>query len=377
MALRILFPFIGDTVGGSHISAWQLITALPELGVEPIILLHKGDGDHARWLHDQGAEWTVANLPVLRAGPRLDLNIWSALNGIFLSRKLLKNLRIDLVHGNDGRVNYPWTLWSRIAGVPMVWHQRTQWSNSRQMRMALPFTHGVISISKFVGSRLPSTTKPHAVIYNPIFAGQNYDRNQCGKLLRDELCFEPDVKLIGCFGNSRRWKRPDTVVTVASLLKDLISSRFQILWFGNDRDGFVNLLLNDFGSNLTIKILPFRTDVSSAMAGCDIVLSASEDEPFGRTLLEAMAVGSPIVASNSGGHREVVVHEKNGLFFPVGDAQVCANSVARLLSDDTLRGRLVSAGRETVKNFEPLMHARQVFNFYTSILQNSNSFASK
>lgn len=369
MALRVLFPFIGDTVGGSHISAWQLICALQELGVEPVILLHIGDGQHACWLHDQGAEWTVANLPVLRAGPRFDKNIWNALKGTFLSRKLLKDLRIDLVHGNDGRVNYAWSLWSRFSKVPMVWHQRTQWSNSIQMRLALPFTHGVISISKFVASMSPKIKKPHEIIYNPILAQQKHDRKQCGKSLRDELGLADDVRLIGCFGNARRLKRPDTVVNMANILKDLIICKFHVLWFGNDRDGYLDKLLRNYGSHLPVSTLPFRSDVSTAMAGCDIVVTASECDAFGRTLLEAMAVGTPVVATDFGGHKEIIEHEYNGLFFPVGDAHACADSIARLLSDENLQERLASSGRKTVKNFMPINHAMQIIDFYAKILQ--------
>ena len=147
MGLRVLFPFIGDSVGGSHISAWQLIQTLPKLEIEPVILLHMRDGDHARWLQNQGADWIVVNLPVLRPGLRFNINLWRLLGGISISRKLLKDLRIDLVHGNDGRINYAWSFWSKMAGVPMVWHQRTQCSESLQMRLALPFANGMISIS--------------------------------------------------------------------------------------------------------------------------------------------------------------------------------------------------------------------------------------
>ena len=367
MSLRVLFPFIGDTVGGSHISSWQLIWSLPEFDVEPVILLHQGDGYHARWLNDQGARWHVADLPVLYAGCRLDINILKNVKGVLEARRILKDLNIDLVHGNDGRINYAWSFWSRLSGVPLVWHQRSRWSWSRMSRLALPFAKGVISISQFVASGAPVIKRPHVTIYNPI-AVQHRDRRQCAKNLRKELGLANDVKLIGCFGNPRRSKRPDTVVEMSTILQRQAYFKFKVLWFGNDQDGILDNLLNTAESTCPIQRIPFRSDVLGAMAGCDTLLASAENDAFGRSLVEAMTVDTPVVASNSGGHKEIIKHGVNGLLFPVGDAEYCAKLIIQLLDDDDLKKQLVHSGRNMAKRFDPKRHANQVANFYRQLL---------
>lgn len=65
--------------------------------------------------------------------------------------------------------------------------------------------------------------------------------------------------------------------------------------------------------------------------------------------LEAMAQGRPVVASDVGGHRELIEHGETGLLFRAGDADALADAVVRGLSDDALRARLVGQGRRFVE----------------------------
>lgn len=366
--IRILFPFIGDTVGGSHVSSWQLVCALREMDVEPVILLHQGNGKLESWLRDKGAEWRTLPLPILRADRRIDINAWKKLRGLWPAGKLLKDWNIDLVHGNDGRINRAWAVWTRFAGVPMVWHQRVRWTASKQVRMTMPFASSVISISKFVAKGAPPIKAPHAVIYNPV-ARKDRDKTECARRLRGELGVPENTLLIGCFGNAQAVKRPDTVIQAASILADQMQQPFRVVWFGDDREGLLEDLLNKAGSACPMIRLPFRSDVMSAVAGCDVVVASSERDAFGRTLVEAMSVGVPVVASSAGGHLEIVKHEQNGLLFPVGDAQACADSIVRLLREHDLRQSLIDRGWQTTNQFDPANHARKVLYLYRQLLE--------
>jgi glycogen(starch) synthase len=71
------------------------------------------------------------------------------------------------------------------------------------------------------------------------------------------------------------------------------------------------------------------------------------DEPFGIVPLEAMASGSPVVATGRGGSGEFLRHDGNSLLFPAGDRHALAAAVRLLARDPALRTRLVSAGLET------------------------------
>jgi phosphatidylinositol alpha-mannosyltransferase len=68
-------------------------------------------------------------------------------------------------------------------------------------------------------------------------------------------------------------------------------------------------------------------------------------ESFGMVLVEAMAAGLPVVASDIPGYREVVRDEREGLLVPPGDAHALASALERVLSDRALAARLGEAGR--------------------------------
>lgn len=93
-----------------------------------------------------------------------------------------------------------------------------------------------------------------------------------------------------------------------------------------------------------------RDELTSVYSDHDVLLFTSEwDEPFGITLLEAMAVGIPIVATATGGAVEILQDGINCLVFQKGDAAACATAVTRLFNDASLCERVRFGGRRTVE----------------------------
>ena len=91
---------------------------------------------------------------------------------------------------------------------------------------------------------------------------------------------------------------------------------------------------------------------------------AVDGESFGVVLLEAMASGVPVVASNIEGYRQVVNDEREGLLVPPRDAEALASAVCRLLQDRELAARLGATGLETALDYSWTRIAEQVLDFY-------------
>jgi len=90
----------------------------------------------------------------------------------------------------------------------------------------------------------------------------------------------------------------------------------------------------------------FLDDVAAAMRGLDIVVHASTmPEPFGMVIIEAMACGKAVIASQAGGAAELFVDGEDALAHPPGDAAKLGQQIQRLASDPGLRQRLGQAGR--------------------------------
>ncbi|MDD5720033.1 MAG: glycosyltransferase [Candidatus Krumholzibacteria bacterium] len=89
-----------------------------------------------------------------------------------------------------------------------------------------------------------------------------------------------------------------------------------------------------------VSFLGFRRDVYALMAHSDLLIMSSYHEGLPYTLLEAMSLGLPVLASNVGGLAEVLRHEKTGLLVPPGDVPALAAALVRLGRDSDLRRRL-------------------------------------
>ena len=98
--------------------------------------------------------------------------------------------------------------------------------------------------------------------------------------------------------------------------------------------------------NTDITLLGFRSDVSALMSACDIFVSPCPVEGFGLVLLEAMALGKPVIAAAAGGPLEIVADGETGLLFEPGNAESLSSAIRRLLADPDLRRRMGIAGRK-------------------------------
>jgi len=95
---------------------------------------------------------------------------------------------------------------------------------------------------------------------------------------------------------------------------------------------------------------------------------ATGRESFGIVLLEAMAIGKPVVASNIDGYASVITHGEEGLLVPPKDSRGLAQALISLMSDETLRQQMGARGRLTAKEYSWEQIARRVFDYYVRVL---------
>jgi glycosyltransferase involved in cell wall biosynthesis len=102
--------------------------------------------------------------------------------------------------------------------------------------------------------------------------------------------------------------------------------------------------------------LPMGT-VYREMAAAAVQVSPSLYEAFGLVNVEANSVGTPVIASDTGGIREVIVDGETGFLFPPGDSSALEERIVRLLGDEELREKM---GRVARKRFEDNFSMRQM-----------------
>lgn len=112
-----------------------------------------------------------------------------------------------------------------------------------------------------------------------------------------------------------------------------------------------------------------NADRPNYYAACDLFCSpATGNESFGIVLLEAMATGKPVVASNIAGYNRVITDGREGILVPPRDSQALARAAIQILKDKQRGAAMGAAGRERALHFSWPSIAREVETFYNELL---------
>jgi glycosyltransferase involved in cell wall biosynthesis len=109
------------------------------------------------------------------------------------------------------------------------------------------------------------------------------------------------------------------------------------------------------------------SDVRSWYHSAYILALASENEAFGRILIEAMACNIPVVATSSGGIPEIVRHGQDGLLVKAGNKEEMEEALLRMLTDDDFRESCIRSGRERVDMFSLQSHVAKMVDVFEKI----------
>jgi glycosyltransferase involved in cell wall biosynthesis len=163
-----------------------------------------------------------------------------------------------------------------------------------------------------------------------------------------ELQLPRDARLIGAVGRLWPQKRMKDLIWACDLLK-VIRDDTHLLIIG---DGPHRDRLERYRRQVRIEdkvhFLGHRADVSRLMPHFDVLWLASEYEGLPNVVMEAMAAGVPVVATDISGNRDLVLPGQTGFLVPVGDRAAFARQTRKLLEDAGLAQRLGAAGRERI-----------------------------
>jgi glycosyltransferase involved in cell wall biosynthesis len=266
--------------------------------------------------------------------------------------------RIDLVYTNTVTC-IEGALAARATGRPHIWHLREHVAGNKDIRALLPAAAvsrivGLLSDRVIVNSRVladeygcGALKGKISVVYNGIALERFRLPADAGVLLRRELGIKYGTKLVVTIGSITPRKGHAVFVDAAAALRN-IHRDVAFVVVGNGDPSLMRQLrarVEMAGLQDAFFFLGWREDIDRILAAADLLILTAEQEAFGRTIVEAMAAGVPVVATRCGGPEEIVLDGETGLLVPVNDAESIAAAAARVLSDSELTERFSTAGR--------------------------------
>jgi glycosyltransferase involved in cell wall biosynthesis len=267
--------------------------------------------------------------------------------------RLIHRRGIELVQSNTGVILSP-AMATRLAGVPHVWHIRDWFQEFRSFWPAFSsyirkFSRKIVAVSNAVANQFEP--QGHAMVIHDGFSIEEFrvPRQQ----LRDDFRLRYGLGkdfVIGCVGRIK-WVRKgqEILVQATALLKKrgvAIKALIVGAPFPGNEDHLAQLqqLSRDLGIENAVVFTGEIPDARPAYAAMDLMaLTSAQPEPFGGVVMEAMAMGVPVIATNIGGSLDQVAEGETGLLIPPGDPEALADAIEKLMRDAVLRKQMGTA----------------------------------
>jgi glycosyltransferase involved in cell wall biosynthesis len=328
--------------GGAERAFASLASLLPRYGVQPeVVLLEHGPLE--TWLRAQGCRYAVA--PEQSRASRADAVAWAA--------RMAERAGVALVLSNKSQGHVVGGAAAKTNGVPAVWWQQdiACGIDYELLAAATPAAAVVCSSDYAVAAQrglTPSADIRKIHLGVPVAAIAA--RRGAGAGPRAALRCD-GRPLLGIVGRLEAWKGQDVFLRAAErVASQHPDATFAVV--GGRTPGKeetyaddLRALARELGIADRVHFEDHALDVFPWFDAFDVCVHATNGEPFGLVLVEAMALGTPLVATALGGPVEIVEPGLSGLLVPPGDDRALADATSAVLSDEQLAARLAVEGR--------------------------------
>ncbi len=301
----------------------------------------------------------------------------------FRIARLVRRQRIGLVHTHNPGAHLYGLLGGRLGGARGILTTR-HGSGYSGRKAGAPWiwrrTHRVVAVSEDTRRKLLErcAVDPGRVVVIPNGIDLAPYREPLNRaLLRGGLGWPAEEPVAGTVARLVPEKAQDVMIRAfAGAVAEGRPGRLVLVGDGPCRDDLEGLAAR-LGLRGRVQFLGFRRDVPALLRAMDVFLLSSRMEGMALTLIEAMASGLPVIATDVGGSREVVADEVTGRIVPPGDADALARALRALLAGPALRLAIGSAGRRVAEaRFSAERMARDYAVLYDEILSTAPQRAS-
>lgn len=319
--------------------------------------------------------WKDAFVPELRAtgvevvciGGRRGFSLPSTIRRL---RRLIASASVDLVHAHLPSTG----ILARIASsAPVIYTEHNVASSYRPItrllnRMTYGMNDAVTAVSAEVAASLASYPGTPEIVPNGVSTHADLD---AAIRVRKELDLSEDAPLVVHVGNIRPHKGHRTLIEAADKLRELYPEAVVVSIGVEKVLGHLDQLRLEASSRKlsNLVFLGPRQDARDFISAADVLVNPSDVEGLPITILEAMAVGTPVVATSVGGVPEVISHQRTGLLVSPGDPDALAEQIAVLLGNPRQRDELSASAADLVAERYGIEHMVRTFeDLYKAVL---------
>jgi glycosyltransferase involved in cell wall biosynthesis len=351
--MRVLYVSHTGLVGGAERVLVDVLERLPP-AVEPHVLSPPGPlramlaGGPVAWHPSAGGDISFRLDPVATPAAALR-TLRSAASVAHVARRI----GAQVVHANSVRAALTASA-ARAAGAPpFIAHVHDALPDTQLSRLVrrhlLRRAACTVAVSDFAADRfrVPGGRRGDVeVLHSPVDVARLRARRCEPAVARRRLGLPSDVPVLGLIGQITPWKGQDLAIEALALLSASFPTA-RLLVVGEpkfvtpavryDNPAFerrLRRLVHSYGLDARVHFLGEREDVPEIVSALDVLLVGSWEEPLSRSMLEGMALGVPVVATDTGGPAEVIEDGRTGFLVPPRDVTAWAAVLERVLAGD-------------------------------------------
>ena len=357
--LRVLVVMpLGEQLGGGEMMFRQLMQHGRGRGVEWIAVFTR-DGPMVAETRASGIETHL-----IPAGRMRELGRrWRATRAI---AALARERQVSMIFGWMASAQLLAGPAAWLADIPAAWYQvglpRPDWLD--RVATWIP-ARGIVVLSQEVAAAQARLRpgRPQRLVY-PGASLERFDavRGESPAAIRASFGLPSAGPLIGIVGRLQRWKGMHTAIAAMAKVRARHRDAHLVIVGGRHDpepryEGDLRALAQRQGAGSAVTFAGFQADVPRWMQAMDVVVHASDREPFGIVVVEAMALGKPVVAGAEGGPAEIITAGVDGQLAPFGDADALADRITRFLDDPAFATRCGASARRRAADFSAERYA--------------------
>jgi len=398
--VEILYLQQGPGFGGAVVSLCELLDALDRKKFHPIVLVSHKDVTTREWLIKSGVFYYYAQeykrpLWVKKTLERLNnvrgfkkmflicvlfIEFFLRIPFFLKVLKIAVENKIDLIHLNNG-IQIEGIIAAKLLRIPCISHNRDAMEKSLFSKWFVRYggIRCFVAISEFVRRSLLKSGVPSTrtrLVYNGVDVEKCREKSESNINIINKYSYgKYNIGLFGCLVD---WKGHKVFIKAIDILirkEGMKECKFFIVGDTPNKNSHLKKELISLVDKLNLSdyviFTGYQSNVYPLMKKMDIVVHASvRPEPFGRVIIEAMALGKPVIATDMGGPKEIIQNGINGILISPNDPFNLAEVIVELLKNKEKMNYISENAVKTVeKKFTLEKHVREIEKIYEALIK--------
>ena len=369
------------TLGGAADNTLRQIDAMTRAGYDSALAvgIAASEASFVERARRQGCR--LIDVPTLERDPAPARDVRALVRLV----RLLRRRRAAIVHTHTSKAGFLGRLAARLARTPAIVHQphghifygyygravtalyvaleriAARWSD----RLITLTDHEIEEhLALGIGRRPQFVTVPSGVPTAELRA-----RAPARAVARAALGLPADAFVVAALGRLVPVKGFDLLVEAMPALLAAVPGAHAIVIGDGPEETALAARAERLGVSARVRLYGARPDVAAILAGVDVLAAPSRNEGMGRALVEAMALGVPVVGADVGGIPSVVGDDEAGRLVPPGDAPALAAALVELGRDASMRAKLAEVARERAEAFSTEVADARMLDLYASLVR--------